>query len=195
VEPSKVANHHYLNSIKVTTPLVSILTSQSSISVLEALDKMMAVKQDIHRSNRKTVKNKSDDIYKQLNRSLKKCVDIACEKGASSWLSALPIQKHGYTLHKRAFLDAVCFRYGWRPTNLPTNCICGKPFTVEHALSCSFGGFPSIRHNELRDVTANLLSQVCTNVQVEPQLQPLSGESLSHRTSNTDDHARLDISA
>ena len=24
--------------------------------------------------------------------------------------------------------------------------------SVEHALSCPFGGFPSIRHNELRDI-------------------------------------------
>ena len=41
-----------------------------------------------------------------------------------------------------------------------------QSFTVEHALIGSFGGFLAIRHNELRDVTANLLSQVCTNVQV-----------------------------
>jgi len=33
------------------------------------------------------------------------------------------------------------------------------------------------------------------NIQIEPQLQLLSGVSLSHRTSNTDEHARLDISA
>ena len=32
-------------------------------------------------------------------------------------------------------------------------------------------------------------------MQVEPQLQPMSGETLSHRTSNTNEHARLDISA
>ena len=66
---------------------------------------------------------------------------------------------------------------------------------VVHATSCSFVCFPTIRHNELRDFTVNLLSQVFTNIQVEPQLQPLSGESLSHRTSNSDDHARLDILA
>ena len=36
--------------------------------------------------------------------------------------------------------------------------------------------------NEFCNVTANLLSQVCSNVQVEPQLQPLSGETLSHCT-------------
>jgi len=53
--------------------------------------------------------------------------------------------------------------------------------------------FPAIKHNELHDAAANLLPQVCTNVQVEPHLQPLSSESLSRHISNTDDHARLDI--
>ena len=107
----------------------------------------------------------------------------------------MPIQKHGFALHKRAFFDAIAFRYGWRPSNLPTTCACGKPFSIDHSLNCPFGGFPTIRHNELRDVTANLLSQVCSNVQIEPHLQPLSGETLAHRTSNVDDQARLDISA
>jgi len=30
---------------------------------------------------------------------------------------------------------------------------------------------------------------------IEPQLQPLSGETLSHLPSYTDEHARLDVSA
>ena len=44
---------------------------------------------------------------------------------------------------------------------------------VEHALSCPKSGFPSIRHNEVRDLTATLLSEVCHNVSFEPGLQPL----------------------
>ena len=35
---------------------------------------------------------------------------------------------------------------------------------ARHALSCPKGGFPSLRHNEVRDLTANLLSEVCNNV-------------------------------
>ena len=62
-------------------------------------------------------------------------------------------------------------------------------------LSCPTGGFPSIRHNEVRDVTASMLSEVCHAVTIEPHLQPLSGESLSHRSANTEDNARLDIAA
>ena len=40
-------------------------------------------------------------------------------------------------------------------------------------------GFPSIRHNEIRDLTANLLTEVCNDVCIEPDLQPLSGEVLT----------------
>ena len=32
--------------------------------------------------------------------------------------------------------------------------------SVEYTLSCPFGGFPSIRYNELRDITAAFLSEV-----------------------------------
>ena len=124
---------------------------------------------------------------------MKKCVDIAHEKSISSWLSALPIQKHSYVLHKWAFIDKICSVMGGDQLISPLyNCVCGKPFTVEHSLSCSFDGF---RHNKLHDVAADLLSQVSSNVQVEPPLQPLSGKTLSHCTSNADDHARLDVSA
>ena len=45
-------------------------------------------------------------------------------------------------------------------------------------LSCKKSGFPAIRHNELCDFTANLLTKVCQNVCIEPHLQPLSGEVL-----------------
>ena len=49
-------------------------------------------------------------------------------------------------------------------------------FSVEHAMMCNLGGFPTIRHNEIRDLTASLLSEVCHNVVIEPHLQPLNGE-------------------
>ena len=78
---------------------------------------------------------------------------------------------------------------------MPSHCVCGKQFTIEHALSCSCGGFPSIRHNELRDLTAQLLTETCHSVGTEPPLQPLGDEQLRHRTANRDDGARLDIVA
>lgn len=64
---------------------------------------------------------------------------------------------------------------------------------MEHSLSCLHGGFPIIRHNDVRDATANLLKPITCNVSIEPVLQPLTGESLNHLSSCTSDDARLDI--
>ena len=66
-------------------------------------------------------------------------------------------------------------------------------FAVEHLLSCPRGGFPSLHHNEIRDLTAVLLTEVCNNVQVEPELQVITSETLSGRSANTTDGVRLDV--
>ena len=105
-------------------------------------------------------------------------MEVASEPGASLWLSALPIQEYGFALHKGSFRDALCLRYGWQPCLLPSSCVCGQSFTIEHAMNCLCGGFPSIRRNELCDITASLLTEVCHAVGTEPCLRPLSGEQL-----------------
>ena len=91
--------------------------------------------------------------------------------------------------------DALCLRYGWTPPHLPSHCVCGSTFSTEHALSCPCGGLPSIRHNNIRDFTAKLLTEVCPNVEIEPALQPLTGERLAFRTAISGDEARLDVRA
>ena len=118
---------------------------------------------------------------------------MASEKGASSWLSVLLIAEHGFYLHKGEFRDALRLRYNRQLNNIPRTCNCGAQFTVNHAMVCHMGEFPTIRHNEVRDMTASLLTEVCHNVATEPPLQPLSGESFNARSANTDDNARLDI--
>ena len=45
------------------------------------------------------------------------------------------------------------------------------------------------------DFTVSLLSEVCFNVSVEPQLQPLTGETFPLASANVEDGARLDVAA
>ena len=128
-----------------------------------------------------------------MSNNLQLSLKLAGEKGASSWLSTLPLECHGFALHKDDFCDALALHYGWSPKNLPVSCACGRSNNIEHALSCPNGAFPTIRHNDIRDLTAELMSEICHDVSTEPPLQPLSGESLSLRTTNQDVGARLDI--
>ena len=134
-------------------------------------------------------------IRDQLSPPLRSAVDLAADDGASSWLSARPLQEHGFALHKGAFRDAIALRYGWEPTNLPLHCVCGEAFDSCHALTCSKGEFTIARHNEIGDLTASLMREVCTDVKVESRLQPLSGEVFLHASANRDPEARLDVKA
>ena len=95
---------------------------------------------------------------------------------------------------RSAFQDALALRYGWSPLRPPSLCACGTSFSVEHALSCPKGGLPSLRHNEIRDLTATVLTEVCSQVCVEPELQPVQhSDEFPLATSNTQDSARLDV--
>ena len=79
--------------------------------------------------------------------------------------------------------------------HLPTECICGASFTVEHAFTCPHGGYPSLHHNEIRDITAQLMSEICPDVAIELTLQPVTNERFFHRSTNTESGARLDVRA
>ena len=52
----------------------------------------------------------ADDLYRQLPGQLQKAMDPAKEKGASTWLTALPLKEHGFSLHRAAFHDAMALR-------------------------------------------------------------------------------------
>ena len=92
-----------------------------------------------------------------------------------------------------AFCNVLCLWYSWTPSYLPSHSTCGAAFTVEHLLQCKCGGFPSMQHNEIRDITAHRLTERCHDVMTELPLQELSGETMSYRSANTEDNARVDI--
>ena len=117
------------------------------------------------------------------------------EHQASSWLNTLPIKSLGYALDKQSFRDAISTRYGIPLKKLPSHCVCGNPFSVDHALTCKKGGFVSSRHNEVRRITADLLKEVCNDVEEEPILQEVTGESFKAKTAKTEKDARPDIAA
>ena len=104
---------------------------------------------------------------------MKYTIQLASEKGASRWLNALPLSKHGFDLRKTEFRDGIALRYTWETRNTPAICPCGNELSLTHALHCYKGGYTHLQHNEIRDVFANLMDDVCHNVQLDPKLQSL----------------------
>ena len=62
-------------------------------------------------------------------------------------------------------------------------------------MTCKKGGFVTSRHNELRRITADLLKEVCIDVQEEPKLQEITGEVFQAKTATTDKKACPDSAA
>ena len=95
-------------------------------------------------------------------------------------LLALPVRLGGLGLSNPVASSPAAFQASENLTsplvaliilqNTPQTCSCGSQFTVDHAMVCHMGGFPTIRHNEIRDMTASLLTEVCHNVATEPPL-------------------------
>ena len=66
-------------------------------------------------------------------------------------------------------------------------------FTVHHAQICKLAGFIHMRHDDTTDFLAKRMREVHNDVEVEPPLLPLSGETFRCRSTNTQPDARADI--
>ena len=66
---------------------------------------------------------------------------------------------------------------------------------TQHALSYKKGGLITLRHNELRDITAILLKEICHDVRTELTLVEVNREVFCETIANTRPEARHDISA
>ncbi|XP_063591446.1 uncharacterized protein LOC134768559 [Penaeus indicus] len=119
-----------------------------------------------------------DSLTQPDQKEMKKRLEMASEVGASNWLTTLPIRSKGFSLNKQEFVDAISLRYGWAIDGLQQQCTCGSSFDPNHAMTCKTGGFVCMRHDEVRDVTAQMLGEVSRDVRVEPSLIPTGGAEL-----------------
>ena len=123
MDQSMFQNH---TSTTISAPLVELIIQQSPNSSQDIPKLQHKVKKEARNIRYKKEQQSAADLAAKIPSHLQRALNASSEKGASSWLSTLPIEEHGFALHKGAFRDALCLRYGWRPQNLPANCICGK---------------------------------------------------------------------
>ena len=190
--PTYTADIEFRNSSIVTRNLTELIIRQETNLTSYNGDRMKLELQKLKAEKEEAMIAQMEELKNQADPKLRRSIELAAEKGAGAWLSALPLQAYGYTLNKQEFRDSVCLRYGWRIPNTPAYCGCSKKNSVDHTLNCHLGGFVAMRHNNIRDFEAKLLKEVCRDVKVEPELLPIGAETLSR---NTADKARLDVSA
>ena len=50
------------------------------------------------------------------------------------------------------------------------HCKCGGSLSADHAMICTVGGLSIVRHNGIRDITADWLDEICPDVEKEPHI-------------------------
>jgi len=74
----------------------------------------------------------NNQINNQINHQMNNQMNI-------SWLTVIPIKE--LSLKKGEFRDAIKLQDEWEIIDLPSVCICGKGFNVDHVMICPRGGF------------------------------------------------------
>ena len=96
--PVKTADREYTDSSSVTELLTNLICQQiTDITQLDR-DKVKERKQ-LGTEKEIEIKNEFETISQMVDEKTKKLLLCAQEKGASSWLSALPIKMLGYSLN------------------------------------------------------------------------------------------------
>ena len=191
-DPSQTAQLEFDNSSAITADLSRIIYNQEkdftnfeSGRVEDIIKQRKTIKDQL-------LKDKLDEILTVADPMTKRILELNQEKGAGAWLTAIPLKSLGFTLNKQEFKDSMCLRYGWRIPNTPSHCQCGEKNTIDHALMCKKGGYVCLRHNRLRDLEAELMREVCSDVRTEPALIPIANKN--NVNGNTTDQGRPDVS-
>ena len=185
---------HFAASVFITTSNVESIRSQSKM-MKKSEPSIDDLKKHQKTSKATSLKLKMKRIDTSLPPDLLPYIIQARDKGASSWLNAILLKEQGLDLNKQEFRDSLRMRHNLTLSSLRSHCACGERFSINHARSCKKSGFVAQRHDGVRDLMTSMLSEVCNDVETEPQCQPLDNERFNLRTANTNAEARLDIKA
>ena len=133
--PSDQAKWEYVASKQITLALHDHILSQNKEYGYDIFVKQSESKNNVKNQTKERLSMAVRDLMENFSDDMRRSVELALERGSSTWLTAMPLKEHGFCLHKKAFHDALALRYGWTPDRLPSKCDCGVSFSVEHTLS------------------------------------------------------------
>ena len=193
-------------SAQITKPLVQQLLAPETLqplsggpptTVVDAVRSVRQLAREAKNNRNQGITERVTMIKREVTDGQRFLLEIAREKGVSSWLTVSPRWRDKTVMKRTDFRDALCIRYGYRLADLPEACVCGRELTTSHALTCHTGGYTVARHNEVRDLIADLIREAgIPDVETEPKLLPCNGSDIpGGRSLNRSDEARLDVRA
>ena len=107
--PSESSSLEYEASVTVTEPLVQRIVAQDH-QPPDAAD-MQSTKSQAGATKNEVLKGCEEVDKSRLSPRSLRAAELASEKGASSWLTVIPIHDQGYDLNKHEFKDTIKMRY------------------------------------------------------------------------------------
>jgi len=117
IDLTKLGKLEYQASSSISSPLYTLISEQFNDYNYECIAAQLSAKSDVIRQKCESEKKAATALRSAFPKLMKRVIELAQEKGASSWLRTLPLEKFGFSLHKSAFRDAIALRYGWSPLN------------------------------------------------------------------------------
>ena len=128
------ATSEYRASQQVTKPLSDSILQQNPQYSFDTLEAQLVAKSNLRTLKKQVQSNEASNLKSCLPVPLQYSMSLAQESGASNWLTALPIEDFGLTLHKGAFQRSFAVRSqgrawgrGYRRTAAP---LCSTVYTL-----------------------------------------------------------------
>ena len=121
---SEQADIEFANSKALTEQLQQNISSQDPSNNIDK-DEIKKIKNRIKAVKKSRNLQLLEAVRGSFSEEKNKLLDISCEKGASLWLTTLPIKDEGFQIDKQSFWDLLKIRFGYQLTRLPNVCACG----------------------------------------------------------------------
>ena len=115
----------------MTKGLVDVIKNQHNPHYEPIESSERPAKAFIMEEKKKREEAKVTHLLENLTPQKLRVYEAMTEKGAYNWLTALPLQDHGFYLDKLKFWDSLRLRFGIDPARLPNKCVCDQDYTVE----------------------------------------------------------------
>ena len=113
INPETDAAQKFKDSERLCKPLVEkILSGDTDLDEVASRQKRAST--EIQKENKRRAERKKDVVVQSLVITpYSRAFELANKRGASNWLTTLPLEELGFCTSKAAFRDALCMRYIW----------------------------------------------------------------------------------
>ena len=119
INPISLSPLEFKAFVSISSPLCNLIATQCQDYPYDCLETQYNARKLAQRQRHNFTNTSAFTLKNLVSEPLQRAMDLAQERGASSWLTSLPSKEFNFSLHKGAFGDAIALRYGWLPSNLP----------------------------------------------------------------------------